>query len=401
MMATISNSRIKTRYFLMLFILALSASFKGSAQTYSWSNLPDFIGLERDDAVAFSIDKSIFVGSGNHGGFSESNLFYKFEIDKGTWSSIRAFPGAARQYATIEVVGEIAYLIGGIDLYNNPLNDCWTYNSRTDNWEEVAPFPAEPRWQAISFVLGEFIYYGTGRDWTDFYNDFWRYSPLTDEWDRMADLPENPSYERVAFSLMNKGYVGLGRDCTGVFIPTFSCYNPTEDMWKVLGTFPGQPRYYAAATRLGSKGIVCAGQNEAGTLLADAWVFSPVEERWTEIETNFDTGIRGQAACSLPFFGAFFCTGLNEDFDRVSAVHVIKDIYEYKNFNQLFYNDLINVIYIDGLPKNSVLTVHSIRGDLVVDQRITAEYLSIPTQDWATGVYLVSVNGRTKKIVVN
>ena len=106
MMASMTNSRFRTSYFLLPFILAMSASFKGNPQTYTWSNLPDFIGLERDDAVAFSIDKSIFVGSGNHGGFSQSNLFYKFEIDKGTWSSIRSFPGAARQYATIEVVGE-------------------------------------------------------------------------------------------------------------------------------------------------------------------------------------------------------------------------------------------------------------------------------------------------------
>lgn len=80
---------------------------------------------------------------------------------------------------------------------------------------------------------------------------------------------------------------------------------------------------------------------------------------------------------------------------------MIKYIYGCKNFNQLFYNDLIKVIYIYGLSEYFVLTVHSIRGDLVVDQRIMSEYLSIPTQDWATGVYLVSVNGRTKKIVVN
>ena len=385
----------------LLILSGMYGSNNAFAQPYSWTNLPDFIGLERDDAVAFSIDKTIYLGSGNHGGFAQSNYFYAFDIEKGAWRSVSAFPGVARQYAAVEVVNERAYLIGGIDLFNNPLNDCWVYDSRTNTWTEMSSVPANPRWQAVSFVLNDQIYYGTGRDWTLFYKDFWQYSLKTDEWLRLSDLPDEPSYERVAFSVANHGYIGLGRDCTGVFIPSFLRYNDVTDQWFDIGTFPGTPRYYASATQLGSEAVVCAGQSEAGLMLKDAWVFDPLEETWKEINSGFEAGIRGQSSCYIPFYGAFFCLGLNEDFERSAVVSVLRNNRIYDDYNNLFYNHLNGFIYIDGLDVNSVLTVYSILGDLVVDQRVSVEMIQLSTADWAKGVYLVSVNERTKKIVVH
>lgn len=387
-----------------IMLLILSGIFgcnSGLSQPYSWTDLPDFIGLERDDAVAFAIDKTIYLGSGNHSGFAQSNYFYAFDIEKGAWRSISVFPGVARQYATVEVVNERAYLIGGIDLFNNPLNDCWEYNSLADTWKEVASVPANPRWQAVSFVLNDQIYYGTGRDWTRFYNDFWKYNPKTDEWLKLSDLPNEPSYERVAFCVANQGYIGLGRDCTGVFIPNFLRYNEVMDQWFNIGNFPGTPRYYASATQLGSGAVVCAGQSEAGLMLSDAWVFDPLSERWKEIDAGFETGIRGQSACHIPFYGAFFSLGLNEDFERSSRVSVLQNSQVNDDYNNLFYSSLGEFIYVDGLGFNSVLTVYSIHGDLLVDQRVSMEFIQLSTADWAKGVYLVSVNDRTKKIVVH
>lgn len=396
---TIPRHTVLTRSLSVVFLLFVSIS--SFSQSYTWFSLPHFIGIERDDAVAFGIDNAIYIGTGNHGGFAESNSFYTCDIETGAWRQIASFPGSARQYGAIEVVDDKAFLIGGIDLYNNPLNDCWSYDPLTDSWVQLASLPASPRWQACSFVIDELIYYGTGRNWDFFYNDFWSYNPKNDEWRQLESLPQNPSYERVSFSIGLKGYIGLGRDCTGVFIPNFTRYNPAMDDWEELADFPGSPRYYASAERIGSEAVVCAGQNESGIMLSDCWLYAPLESKWIQLDNMPGLAKRGLASCSLPFYGAFFCTGLDENFERLSTVNVIKNIGAFNEFNRLFYSCLDDFIHIDGLSEFSTISVYSITGVLMYDGRAADQFLEISTYNWSPGVYLVSINQNTKKVVVN
>ena len=105
-------------------------------QKYGWDVGLELPGLGRDDAVCFTLDKIVFIGTGNHGGFNESNKFYGYNTRNQTWIDVPDFPGPVRQYAKAEVVGFKAYVIGGVNPYNVPLNDVWELDWETKKWTQ-------------------------------------------------------------------------------------------------------------------------------------------------------------------------------------------------------------------------------------------------------------------------
>lgn len=384
----------------IILISLLSFTLNCYSQTFEWEMVENHLGVSRDDGVAFAIKDNIYYGSGNHGGFLQSNIFHKYNILTATWSLSAVFPGVRRQYARASVIAGKGYLYGGIDLNSIPLNDLWEYDPLTDSWTELAELPAAPRWQAASFVLNEELYYGTGRDWTIIYNDFWKYNPTNDAWEQLSSLPKTPCYETVSFALYDKGYLGVGRDCTGVFLTDFWRYNPRTDEWVQTEDFPADARYYAKAESYGGYGIVGSGQNQFSEMLNDFYAYDPIKENWTQLPSLPISNRRGMASAAIPFKGAFFIGGLDESFNRSKGVFRLSIKNEIEASFKLVYNGTQKIIYISEIDSVGQINIFSTDGRAVYETELSDTQHFINTSDWTPGTYLVRINGKVKKIIV-
>lgn len=372
----------------------------GWSQSYGWTSNVSLPSIGRDDAVCFTLDDIVFVGTGNHGGFSESNVFYAFNTRSGEFEDVAPFPGPARQYATAEEIGFKAYLIGGIDEFSNPLNDVWEYDLITDSWTQKSSFPGGARWKASSFMVNQKIYYCTGRDWIQSYNDCWQYDPSNDQWIQKATLPSLPKNETVGFALYERGYIGLGIDCTNVLSDEIYEFNPYKDEWELITHFPGGPRWYAVAEVLNGKAFIGTGEDSTGMMYNDFWAFDPSTKVWEKEENVPLPARRGVAACTIPFKGIYFAGGLSDSFERLNVISRYVD----RNFEapelSVFYQQEEKKIYISDLPSFTYVRVLSASGLLMFETNERQDHVLVDASGWAQGVYIVWVGQQAKKISV-
>jgi len=146
--------------------ITISISGKGVDPNQSdiWIPKSDFGGVERSEALGFSIQGKGYIGLGITN-------------------------------------------VNGITTF---LNDIMEYNPTNDTWITKTLFPGVHRRNASCFVIQDKVYIGGGwysSDWINFtfFTDFWEYSPLTNEWKRKADLPFQYFYSSN-FTINNNGY---------------------------------------------------------------------------------------------------------------------------------------------------------------------------------------------------
>lgn len=382
----------------LLFIL-LGSSLQ--AQEYGWDGNIYLPGLGRDDAVCFTMDNIIFFGSGNHGGFNESNIFYALNTRNGEWQDVAPFPGSARQYSLTEVVEFKAYLIGGIDEFGNPLNDIWEYDLINDQWNELTSFPGPARWKAASFMVNGRIYYGTGRDWNNSFNDFWEYNTYTDQWKQLSDMPVVPRNETVGFALYGRGYIGLGMDCTNVMQKDFWAYDPFSAKWTFETDFPAGPRWYAVAEVLDGNVFVGTGEDSTGQIKNDWWKYHPGTKIWEQEENIPLPARRGSASCSLPYSAILLFGGLSDNFDRLT------DISRYTSRDNeppplnAHYNFEEKRVYINDIPHHVFIRVLNLSGQLLFETSERIDHVGVDVSNWEPGVYLVWVGDRAVKFLIH
>lgn len=383
---------------LLVISFVFTANFLFAEWNYHWTEIDNFPGLERDDAIMFAIDDVVYVGTGNHGGFAESNFFYKYEISNGTWSFVNEFPGYARQYATVEVIGNKAYLIGGIDLFGTGLKDVWEFNGRTEEWSIVSEFPGDSRWSAISFVIDSTIYFGTGKNHNSSFNDFWSFNPKDLSWQQEASLPTLPRNEAVGFSLFHQGYVCLGVDCTGTFDKTCWKYDPEQENWVEVAEFQGSERYYSKADVFGGLAFVAFGQDPSDLFLNDCWIYDPVSDSWHELETGL-TPRRGIASCTIENHGIIFGFGLDQNYNRLKELAYLS-IAQHQNTIHAFYDSTQNQIIITGQIRLGNIQLFNIRGQLVFENRTENDHFTINANYFQPGIYVIKSTAGTAKILV-
>lgn len=369
-------------------------------QNYNWLSDIQFPGLERDDAVAFTLNNTIYLGTGNHSGFSESNRFYSYNTSTGIWKEVEEFPGAARQYASVEVSDGKAYLIGGIDLFNNPLNDVWQFDPNIDQWTQKANFPGQPRWAATSFQIKGIIYYGTGKTLGNYLNDFWKYDPLLDEWIQLKDISFLPRFETIGFSLYDDGFIGLGKDCTETIQSDLWCYKYSTDSWELKSDFPGGKRYYAKAEVLKGYAFVGTGENEIGEMPDDFWKYNPINDSWSQVYGIPNPGRRGVASCAIQGRAIYFCCGLSNTYQRLNTISILEfNATEQLSFNA-HYNQNNQSIYVSGYEVKHQLRIFSMDGKIIYDLQSLEDHILINVNDWERGIYIINYNGFSKKIAI-
>ncbi|HPG11316.1 MAG TPA: kelch repeat-containing protein [Chitinophagaceae bacterium] len=194
----------------------------------NWSRLYEFEGVGRTEAVTFTINNIVYVGSGFDGS-NRLNDFWSFDKSTGTWTSIKPFPGDARNSAVAFAINGKGYVGTGIDENATKLKDFWEYDPIANNWTQVADFGGTARYGAVAFSIGGKGYVCSGYD-GNYLKDLWEYDPTTNSWVQKSSLYGSKRSGATAFVYNDKGYVLTGFN-NGSYLNDFWAYDPTTDSW--------------------------------------------------------------------------------------------------------------------------------------------------------------------------
>jgi len=188
-----------------------------------WTQMADFGGESRTQAVVFEIDDTAYVGLGKGADLSTFyDDFWKYDPGSNSWSEIASFPGTARVDAVAtDMIGK-GYVGLGYDGSSYP-TDFYQYYPTTNSWTAIASFPGAARINAVSFSVFPQLYVTTGDDGFNYLNDTWEYNYFGDVWTQRANFAGEGRSGASAFVIENRPFVGGGFS-SGVYYDDFYEY---------------------------------------------------------------------------------------------------------------------------------------------------------------------------------
>lgn len=387
---------IRASSIIFLFLL-LFFHEKSLAQT--WTQLEDYPGLGRDDAIAFSIADCGYIVTGNHGGFWESNQMWKYITSSKQWLQVADFPGEKRQYALAFTNDQFAYILGGISENNIPLNDFYRYNSQLDTWQKLDSFPGKARWSAASTTLQKSAFVFGGATLNGFLNDSWRFDFKTESWENLDTIPAKGKRDQLCFSLNDKTYLSCGYSLNPLTYhsETYS-YNIQTHTWKQELEFPSEPIAYGTVTNSNNKAIVLGGYRANNSFSKEAWLFDG--SKWTSLSTCLSEGIRGMSAFTIDN-KHYFLTGKKEDLSLSKDFYVLS--FTDENEVLIYPNPSIKNVHCN-VPIGSKLEIFNTLGEKL-NQYVFDFNNEHIIEFYESGVYFAKVIFKnqvveTKKIVI-
>lgn len=140
-------------------------------ETDQWEQLSDFPGGERKYAIGFSMNGKGYIGLGFCYKSGEGSIYYRdfWEYDPSidSWTQLTDFPGEGRMDA-------IGYgYNGNCYVGMGKANDLYIYYVDSAKWSSPVTHQCmEARTGAFSFMINDKFYYGSGGS----YSDLWEYS---------------------------------------------------------------------------------------------------------------------------------------------------------------------------------------------------------------------------------
>ena len=239
--------------------------------TDSWTKKADFGGMQRSEAVGFSINTNAYIGTA-----AVSDI----------WEWIQASgPGVWTYKTAISVTrgGAVAFSIGtkgyiGTGAY---LTDFWEWDQPTNVWTQKTDFAGAGRTGAVGFSIGSMGYIGTGFSSSGgnvYNNDLWEYDPAANTWKKKQDIPAAGRDYAVGFSIGTKGFIGTGADKDGKPLSDFWEYDSSADTWVKRPDYGGGAVRGAAGFSIGNKGYIGTGSHNPNKSnpVNDFWEYSPV-----------------------------------------------------------------------------------------------------------------------------
>jgi N-acetylneuraminic acid mutarotase len=266
-----------------------------------------------------------------------------------TWEKKNDFTGSKRTRAASFVIGDFAYLCGGVDTSETVLKDLWQYDPLLDIWTQKADLVGPARRDAVAFSIQGKGYVGTGMDsviatYGNVLSDFYAYDPVNNSWIQKANFPAYSgagTYFATGFSIDSKGYICGGKRGPNQYSNELWEYKPSNDSWIQRSDFPGGVRYQLLSFIIGFDAFVGLGTNQ-DLYKKDLWRYSAGSNEWTACADLPGSERAGAAAFSIGLRG-FVCTGTNGG--------MLDDLWEYNPFS----NDWkIRASYGGSERKNSV-----------------------------------------------
>ncbi len=309
-------------------VLLISGIFIGGCSSNNnevfigdWKTVNAFPGSPRSDAVTFTIDGVVYVGTGydleNDERLSD---FWKYEADKDTWTQIASLPNDSARNHAIAFSSDTKGYVGLGYNGENALSDFYEYDPAADTWTRKRDFAGGGRYQAFAFYVDGKGYVGAGYDSKVAKNDFYAYNIESDEWEVKAIVAgRDRRRDAMAFILNGEAYVfgGVGNNLVFDFVK----YDVQNDKWITLNAitnadsnnsfddnYQSLARYNGVAFALNGKAYVTTGIN--GSTGKETWEYDPVTDIWSQ-KTDFEGDSRSGAVAFTVNNKAYVAFGKN------------------------------------------------------------------------------------------
>lgn len=204
--------------------------------TNTWTRKADFPGEASSAFATFTVSgKGYVVGGTDNSDYT--NETWEYNPVTNTWRE-RKNLFLNRAYAVGFSIGNKGYITNG----NFPNNlgyykSLVEYDPVANTWTEKADFPGAGRVFSQCFVVGNYAYVGGGMgDQTD-YKDFYKYSQVSNTWTRIDNPVATGFFATIpGFSINSKGYAGYAVSGTG---PRLAKFNPAVCTTINTGTIAG------------------------------------------------------------------------------------------------------------------------------------------------------------------
>lgn len=258
-----------------------------NSHAQTWQKITAMPGGSRDAGIAFTVGNKIYSGGGSGAGGRD---FYQYDIQNKKWTKKASIPGVDtnRGFAAAFSINGKGYVGMGSDGIYVPSvkHDLWEYDPVADTWLRKSDYPGGNRDGIGVFVIGNKAYVGGGLD-SGFFGDqnFYEYDPAVDKWSQKTDLPIGPIIFPSMFTIGNYGYLTCGGGFSGEFTDLWR-YDAAKDSWDQMASFTGAPRQACATFALCGKGYVGLGQTGYTSAFNDMYSYDPLKDAWQK-EGNF------------------------------------------------------------------------------------------------------------------
>ena len=283
----------------LLIIPACSKSSDSSSDLVgNWAISTYFDGNARSEAVAFTINDTVFVGTGLTASKRLAD-FWKYSIDKRFWTQIADFGGGTRSQAVGFSVNNKGYVGTGLNADQDYKKDIWEFDPAKNSWTAKKDFGGTARRDAVAFVANGNAYIATGYD-DNYLKDVWQYNAGTDSWSQKAGIQGAKRAEATTFTVNGKVYLFSGNNNSSA-TNDLQVYDPNGDTWTTLRKLTNVSdesyddkyttiiRYNAAAFVIDGKAYISTGEN--GSMNSRTWEYNPADDTWTE-KTAFSGAAR-------------------------------------------------------------------------------------------------------------
>lgn len=297
---------MKFNYYIILLLIISSVSLVSCNKNEdeellgNWSEMSDFDGVPRSDAVGFSINDKGYIGTG-YDGDDRLNDFWEYDPVLNYWTQKASLPGNARTGAVGFSIDDKGYIGTGYD-GEDKLNDFYEYDPESNTWEQKTDFSGAARYGAVGFSINDKGYVGTGYD-GNYLKDFYAYSPSDNSWEQIVSIGGSKRIDATSFVINGKGYVFSGLD-NGSYENNLWEYDPSTGLWtekrKIYNysdesyddDYTTIARMSAVAFAINGYGYISTGS--IGSLLLSVWEYDPDTDLWQE-KTEFEGPIRLEA----------------------------------------------------------------------------------------------------------
>ncbi|MDR2423124.1 MAG: galactose oxidase [Prevotellaceae bacterium] len=261
---------------------ALIDLYRYDAGTKTWKQRADFPGKPRYAASAFVANGKAYVGLGVNG-VEIYDDFWAYDPATNKWDSVTApFPGGGRYYAIAAAVNNVGIVGTGTNEEKGDLKDFYSFTPGSTpgsgTWTALSGPEGSKRQGASVFVIGNYLYLLGGITNNGNPVDMQKYDLAADRWEKVMDLrntdqtTDDDKYDQIsrayacAFVINGNGYITLGQKSSSP-VPTTFEYVPSENRWYEKTGFSRSTRTGAVAFSLSqtskARGFIMTGRSSS------------------------------------------------------------------------------------------------------------------------------------------
>lgn len=177
------------------------------------------------------------------------------------WIPLAPIASGPRQEHSVTAIGEIVYIIGGIERSNTSasgfitLNTVEAYDTRLDRWSSVAPLPIPLNHANAASVDGKIYVLGGLNDSSVAVGNTYRYDPAEDQWTELGLMPAGTQRGGAAVGVLGtKIYLAGGLfknvatiDESPISVDLVSAFDTRYSTWTPLPSLPARRDHVGGA----------------------------------------------------------------------------------------------------------------------------------------------------------